>query len=53
MQFCERQLLQFFADIANTTQMGAQTDILIMDFSKDFDKVSHANLVQKLYYYGI
>ena len=53
MRSCETQLLEFIADIANTTQKGAQTDILIMDFSKAFDKVGHARLVRKLHHYGI
>ena len=32
---------------------GLQTDILIMDFSKAFDKVSHKHLMEKLKFYGI
>ena len=32
---------------------GFQTDILIMDFSKAFDKVSHIRLIPKLRSYGI
>ena len=53
MRSRETQLLEFVADITNVTQKGAQTDILIMDFSKAFDKVGHIKLVQKLHYYGI
>ena len=34
-------------------QNGKQTDILIMDFSKAFDKVSHSLLSHKLSHYGI
>ena len=32
---------------------GFQTDILIMDFTKAFDKVSHIRLMSKLRSYGI
>ena len=32
---------------------SVQTDVLIMDFSKAFDKVSHNPLAYKLNYYGI
>ena len=34
-------------------QGGGQTDLIIMDFSKAFDKVAHKHLLQKLEYYGI
>ena len=30
-----------------------QTDLIIMDFAKAFDKVPHRNLLHKLDYYGI
>ena len=30
-----------------------QTDLLILDFSKAFDKVAHKRLLLKLQYYGI
>jgi hypothetical protein len=40
-------------DITKNMSAGKQTDILIMDFSKAFDKVSHNLLLHKLEYYGI
>ena len=53
LRSCETQLIEFISDITNTMQSGAQTDVLIMDFSKAFDKVGHQRLVRKLDYYGI
>ena len=47
---CETQLLGFVNDLINTMHAGSQTDILVMDFSKAFDKVSHPRLVTKLKY---
>ena len=34
-------------------QGGGQMDVLIMDFSKAFDKVGHQRLIKKLDYYGV
>ena len=34
-------------------QLGLQTDICVLDFSKAFDKVGHRRLVEKLRMYGI
>ena len=45
---CETQLLEFQADILKNLQTGMLTDVLIMDFSKAFDKVGHRLLIQKL-----
>jgi hypothetical protein len=38
---CETQLIEFVDDITQNIDAGKQTDYLIMDFSKAFDKVSH------------
>ena len=46
---CESQLLSLFQDLASST---TQTDILIMSFSKAFDKVLHKPLNYKLNWYG-
>ena len=50
---CETQLIEFADDLAQNTQRGGQTDVLVMDFSKAFDKVSHQRLLLKLDHYGI
>ena len=50
---CETQLLQFTTDIANILAADKQTDVLVMDFSKAFDKVGHGRLLHKLGHYGI
>ena len=55
---CETQLVQFYHDMVGNLD-GAQdrgqkqTDVIIMDFAKAFDKVSHRRLLYKLGYYGI
>lgn len=50
---CETQLVEFIDDITKNLDNGQQTDCLIMDFSKAFDKVSHSLLIHKLDHYGI
>ena len=55
---CETQLVQFVHDIISnldgTVNRGhKQTDLIIMDFAKAFDKVPHRRLLHKLDYYGI
>ena len=50
---CETQLLEFVDDVSKNLQDGKQTDILIMDFAKAFDKVNHSLLIHKLTHYGI
>ena len=34
-------------------QKGKQTDLILLDFSKAFDKVSHEKLIYKLHNYGV
>ncbi len=48
MRSCETQLFGFQADILRSMADGKQTDAIILDFSKTFDKVSHRKLVTKM-----
>ena len=50
---CETQLVEFVHDLAGNCHRGHQTDVLVMDFSKAFDKVGHDRLLAKLEHYGI
>ena len=55
---CETQLVQFFHDMVSNLDRAQnrghrQTDVIIMDFAKAFDKVLHRRLLYKLHYYGI
>ena len=40
-------------EIAKNMQMGKQTDLILLDFSKTFDKVAHEKLISKLHFYRI
>ena len=50
---CESQLLLFTQDLLENMDRGVQTDVVVMDFSKAFDKVPHQRLKIKLDHYGI
>ena len=55
---CETQLVQFYHDMVSNLD-GAldrgqkQTDVIIMDFAKAFDKEPHWRLMCKLDHYGV
>ena len=40
-------------EIAKNMQIGKQTDLILLDLSKVFDKVAHEKLISKLHFYGI
>ena len=55
---CEPQLVQFVHDVISNldgvmNRGHKQTDLIIMDFAKTFDKVTHRRLLHKLENYGI
>ena len=49
----EQQLLGFTSDLHKNLDEGRQTDAIIMDFSKAFNKVGHQRLLHKLQFYGV
>ena len=55
---CETQLVQFYHDLVGNLDRAVscghrQTDVIVMDFAKAFDKVPHKRLLYKLDFYGI
>jgi hypothetical protein len=50
---CETQLIEFVEDLNLQMAQGEESEILIMDFAKAFDKVNHSLLMHKLHCYGI
>ncbi|CAB4026035.1 Hypothetical predicted protein [Paramuricea clavata] len=49
---CTTQLVEVLNSIGSLLDSGKQTDIIFMDMSKAFDKVSHAALIAKLERYN-
>ena len=49
----ETQLISFAQDIYNNLRKNQQTDVIVMDFAKAFDKVAHNRLIRKLKDIGI
>lgn len=50
---CESQLILTVQDLAKSMDLGKQTDLILLDFSKAFDKVPHERLLYKAMYYGV
>ena len=50
---CETQLLELSDQVTSNLHAGYETDIIILDFAKAFDKVNHSLLVHKLEHYGV
>jgi len=50
---CESQLISTIDDFSSCLNDGGQCDVLFLDFSKVFDRVSRSYLLYKLNCYGI
>lgn len=50
---CETQLVSFIQELSRNNNNNIQTDVIVMDFAKAFDKVPHKRLLYKLKHYGI
>ena len=50
---CETQLITVIESVARNLDLGQQSDLLLLDFSKAFDTVPHQRLLNKLDFYGI
>ena len=50
---CEFQMISFTQEVYDNLENGNQTDIIVMDFSKAFDKVDHNKLIYKFAALGV
>ena len=50
---CETELLTLVHELAETVDRGGQMDLVILNFSKAFDRLPHRRLLEKLNHYVI
>ena len=53
MGSCETQLVTTIQKIAQNLTSKGQVDVILLDFAKAFDKVSHRRLLHTLKFYGV
>ena len=47
------QVISLMQELFENNDKNIQTDLIIMDFAKAFDKVQHKRLLYKMKYFGI
>jgi hypothetical protein len=50
---CQTNLIEFMDFVTRSVDSGEAVDVVYLDFSKAFDKISHLKLIQKLRSHGI
>ena len=50
---CETQLLEIQNNIVANMNNGKQTNVIVMDFAKAFDKVEHGRFIEQMKYYSV
>ena len=50
---CKSQIISLARQLEQNNFKNIQTDLIIMDFTKAFEKVPHKRLISQLKYYGI
>ena len=50
---CETQLLELTEQLSTNLDKGLETDVIVLDFAKAFDKVNHSLLTRKIGHYGV
>ena len=50
---CETQILTLYHELAASLDKKIQTDMIILDFSKAFNRVPHQRLLKRVHHYGI
>ena len=50
---CESQLIELMDELTKNLDDGIQTDVIVLDFAKAFDRVNHSLLCKKMESYGI